>query len=336
MIKSSSGTTCDLAADFSNSRNPNGPWSYGWLKAGPAPDSASFTAYAKCETEKNPAIGDISNPGSNDWEPVLGDWHTYPRVPHRELEIERLRTLGVDDHNLFLSEYGVGSGVNWSRMLRLYEAMGEESCPTGAEHPGLVRGVHGRLEQVEAWDTFASPEDFLEKCTARMGVLRKMGISALRSNPRIISYSLTGTHDPFSWGEGVLTQFREHKPGAFDCMVDAFAPLRWCLFAEPVSIYSSQKIKIEAVIANEDVLKPGEYPAVVQVLGPGDRRVFEREVTVRDPREGRERGTSVRDSGVLGGNQDGWAVRQVPACRAAAEGRWGVRSVGRVLRHRPA
>ena len=95
---------------------------------------------------------------------------------------------------------------------------------------------------------------------------------------------MTGTHDGAeSSSEGVFTSFREHKPGTFDAMRDVFAPLRWCLFAEPVSVYRGQKVKLEAVIANEDVLKPGAYPARLQVLGPSDEKVWEREVTVRIP-----------------------------------------------------
>ena len=51
-ITSATGKTYDLAADFSNAKNPNGTWSYGWLAAGPAPDAATFKPYVKCETEK--------------------------------------------------------------------------------------------------------------------------------------------------------------------------------------------------------------------------------------------------------------------------------------------
>ncbi|MEN6308566.1 MAG: sugar-binding domain-containing protein [Anaerohalosphaeraceae bacterium] len=286
VIKSSNGTLYDLAADFSNSKNPNGAWSYGWLKAGSAPDITSFTAYAQCKTENTPCLGGISNPGSSEWESVLSDLHAYPRVPHREIEIERLRTVTWNDNPLFLAEYGVGSGINLPRMLRQYEAMGEESCSLAVALQGTYTSFMADWNKWKLGDEFGSPDDFFDKCTAKMGYLRKMGISALRSNPNIISYSVTGAHDPFALGEGIMTQFREHKLGTFDSMIDAFAPLRWCLFAEPVSIYSGQKVKLEAVIANEDVLKPGEYPAALEVLGPDNQKVFERELTVKIPGQG--------------------------------------------------
>jgi len=283
-IQSPAGAIHDAAADFSNSRNPNGPWSYGQLKAGPSPDPATFTAYASCETLTHTSLGGLSNPGSNEWERVVGDMHTYPRVPHRALELERLRTFASSDLPLFLSEYGVGSGTHWPRILRHYEAMGEESCPAAQSTRDLLAAFMADWNKWKLGDEFASPEEFFDQCLAKMGGLRRLGINALRSNPRIISYNLTGTHDAGeSYSEGVLTSFREPKPGTFDAMRDGFAPLRWCLFAEPVSVYRGQKVKLEAVIANEDVLKPGDYPARLQVLGPADEKVWEREVTVTIP-----------------------------------------------------
>jgi hypothetical protein len=58
-IASAAGKKCDLAGDFSNSRNPNGVWSYGWLAAAASPDASTFKLYAKCETEKYDVIGGL-------------------------------------------------------------------------------------------------------------------------------------------------------------------------------------------------------------------------------------------------------------------------------------
>jgi hypothetical protein len=284
VIQAGDGVKYDLAADFSKSSNPNGPWSYGWFAPGQTPDAATFTAYAKCETQNTPNIGGICNPGSSEWENVLGDLHTYPRSPHRGLEIERLRTVAYNDQPLFLAEYGMGSGTHFPRMLRHYEALGEESDPVAKYYQDMLGRFMGDWDRWKLRETFASPEDFFDKCLAKMAGLRKMGINALRSNPSIISYNVTGTHDTAeAYSEGVITAFREHKPGTFDAMCDAFAPLRWCLFTEPVSVYRGGKVKFEAVLANEDVLKPGEYPALLQVLGPNDERIIERKINVTIP-----------------------------------------------------
>ena len=105
-------------------RTQTAAWSYGWLAAGALPDASTFKPYAKCEAEKYDVIGGLSNPGSDRWEDVLADTHYYPRVPHRELEIARLRTLAGNDHHQFLSEYGVGSAVDLPRFLRQCEQNG--------------------------------------------------------------------------------------------------------------------------------------------------------------------------------------------------------------------
>jgi hypothetical protein len=77
-------------------------------------------------------------------------------------------------------------------------------------------------------------------------------------------------------GEGLFTTFRELKPGTVDAVFDGFAPLRWCLFVEPVHFYRGEKARLDAVLANEDVLAPGEYPVKLHVLDPNNRAVWER------------------------------------------------------------
>ena len=71
-------------------------------------------------------------------------------------------------------------------------------------------------------------------------------------------------------GEGLWTTFRELKPGTADAIFDGLAPLRWCLFAEPVNVYRGTPVRLEACLANEDVLRPGQYP--VQLPGGRARR----------------------------------------------------------------
>ena len=289
-IKSGDGETYDPATDFSISKNPSGTWSYGWLAAGTAPDASTFKPYVKGETEKYDVIGDICNPGSDRWEDVLADTHYYPRVPHRELEIARLRTFAGNDNPQFLAEYGIGSALDYPRFLRQSEQAGIENCQ-------LPNDVRARLATfMEAWqrfkldDTFASPEDYFKQCVAKMAALKRMGINAIRSNPRIVGYNMTGLADPVGHGEGFITHFRELKPGATDAIFDGFYPVRWCTFVEPVNVYRGAKVHLEAVLSNLDAVKPGQYPARVEVVGPNNERVFRKSVTVTIPeaKDGKE------------------------------------------------
>ena len=115
------------------------------------------------------------------------------------------------------------------------------------------------------------------QCLAWMAGLRKLGVNAIRSNPNVIGHSVTGTQDQGLTGEGLTaTVFRELKPGVVDAMFDAFYPLRWCLFVEPMHVYRGQQVRLEAVLANEDALQPGDYPVRLQIVGPRGSMVFDR------------------------------------------------------------
>jgi hypothetical protein len=116
-----------------------------------------------------------------------------------------------------------------------------------------------------------------------MAAERLYGLNALRANPGLVAHSVTGTVDQGMSGEGLFTTFRELKPGTTDAMFEAWAPLRLCLFAGPLHVYRGASVKLEAVLANEDALPPGEYPVRLSVVGPDMRHVFQRLVTVAIP-----------------------------------------------------
>jgi len=132
-------------------------------------------------------------------------------------------------------------------------------------------------------DTFASPGEYFRNCVTAMAAGRKLGLNTLRSNPHIVGYNMTALLDHGFTGEGVQTAFRELKPGTIDAVFDGLAPLRWCLFAEPVTVYKKCPVRLEAVLANEDVLPAGTYPARLQVIGPDNVQPFDRHITVTIP-----------------------------------------------------
>jgi hypothetical protein len=280
-IESASGQTWDAQRDFDIKQNPQRGWSYGMLKPGQKPDSGSFSIFPLPVSENT--IGSISNPGSLVWQDVLGDQHPYQRVPHTAEVIKTLRTLSGNGNPVWLSEYGIGSAIDLMRTVRWYEQAGKPDV----EDAQLYRSW--RDQYLADWgryrlnEVFARPEEFFTQSLARMGEQRLLGINAIRSNPNVIGHSLTGTLDQGMTAEGVWTTFRELKPGATDALFDAWAPLRWCLFAEPLSVYRQKPVHLEAVLANEDVLAPGPYAVRLQVVGPNLTRVFEKTITVKIP-----------------------------------------------------
>jgi hypothetical protein len=283
-VKYAAGTTFDAAADFSVQSNPHGAWSYGQLAPGAAPDIQTFMPFRVDGPAT--AIGSISNPGSAVWEDLLSDQHRYPRVPHTGDIIQSLRRLAEGDKPVFLTEYGIGSAVDLWRAVRHFEHAG---APETEDAQFLRDKLNHFLRDWEQWrldEVYARPEDFFAESLRKMAGQRTLGLNAIRSNPHLVGHSLTGAIDHVMCGEGLTTLFRELKPGTIDALFEAWAPLRWCLFAEPVHLARGSRIHLEAVLANEDALRPGEYPARIQVIGPDLTPVLDRTVTVTVPELG--------------------------------------------------
>jgi hypothetical protein len=225
-----------------------------------------------------------ANPGAVQWQTDLADQHPYQPLPHDAGVINLLRTINAGQKPYWLSEYGMGSAVDLVRLTRHYEQLGNTACEDAVIYRGFLNQFLADWNRWNLGDTFANPDDYFRQCVAWMAGLRKLGTNAIRANPHVIGHSVTGTQDQGLTGEGLTANiFRELKPGVVDAMFDAFAPLRWCLFVEPATVYRGRKAKLEAVLANEDMLAPGDYPARLQVVGPRNATVFDRTITVKIP-----------------------------------------------------
>ena len=258
-------------------------------------------------------VGSVSNPGSNSWQYLLGaegpnagmtepapgftdmsltgsgvgylqgvgDAHIYPALPHSPRTIQFLRTVGQGTKHVWISEYGYDPALDLSLVARHYEQLGQADYSSAYYRSGLDRF----MQDWSRWnlaECFGRPEDYFHACIAAQPALRTLGLNAIRSNPNLVGYSLTGLVDGYT-GEGLITYFHELKPGMVDAISDGLAPLRWCLFAGAPDVYRGGKVKLEAVLANEDVLLPGTYQARMEVFGPQFRRVFNRIVTFAIP-----------------------------------------------------
>jgi len=280
-IRSTAGQVADVAADFSVAANPSGAWQYGFLAPGDKPDAQTLTSYTVGKTQGGErGLGTLSNPGSSEWEDVLDDQHPYQRVPHTAAVIKTLRTFQGDKNPMFISEYGVGSAVDLWRVTRHYERLGKEHVEDAQFYRDKLDRFLADWERWKMAECFAAPQDFFAQSIRQMAAERLYGLNALRANPSLVAHSLTGTVDQGMSGEGLFTTFRELKPGTTDAMFEALAPLRLCLFTEPLHVYRGGRVKLEAVLANEDALAPGEYPVRLQVSGPQNQRIFEKTVNV--------------------------------------------------------
>ena len=242
-------------------------------------------------------IGSLSNPGSQQWEcewgdeapgapevpftkaiwgaPVpayaagTGDAHVYPFVPHTPFTVNFIRTLGKNSKPVFLSEYGIGSMMNVVRELRKFEQDGARGDLSD------VATIGAWAEKLEAdWQrmgfdgVYPFVEDLLRD-SQRLHVRQRLfGFDLIRSNPQLCGFNCTGMLDHGLSGEGLWTFTREWKPGIVDALSDGWSPVRWCLFVDPMHGYVGRKLKVEAVLANEDVLPPGRYPVRFRISGP--------------------------------------------------------------------
>ncbi len=279
VLKNSAGQTWIADKEFSIKENPHGPWSYGMLKPGDKPDSTTFALFPFGKTEEK--VGSVSNPGSNVWEDLLSDQHPYRRVPHTADVIHLLRTLDSSGLPLFISECGIGSAIDLMRTVGWYEQVGKPDVEDAQLYRSWRDQYLADWQRYRLHEVFGRPEDFFKQSMARMAGQRLMSVNAVRANPACIGHSITGTLDQGMTAEGIWTTFRELKPGTTDAIFDVWAPVRWCLFAEPLNVYRKQPVKLEAVLVNEDALAPGEYPVRLQVIGPNLTRVFEKTVTVQ-------------------------------------------------------
>ena len=112
---------------------------------------------------------------------------------------------------------------------------------------------------------------------------RTLGLNAIRSNPNIVGYSLTGAVDQVMCGEGLTTLFRELKPGTIDALFDAWAPLRWCLFAEPVPRLSRIARPAGGRAGQRGRALAGQVPGAAAGGRPRLTRVLDRTITVTIP-----------------------------------------------------
>ncbi len=254
-------------------------------------------------------IGSVSNPGSHEWERVwgaesadydlpmqwgsggyatgAGDAHVYTGTPLTPAEKQLVRTLGHDTKPVFLSEGGIGSVMHVIRELRCWEQAGAN---LDAEDAVLMRSMAESFaadwKRLGMEGVYPFPEDMLTDSQRLHCRQRRMFFDLVRSNPQICGYNLTGMLDHGMTGEGVWTFWREWKPDAFDTLADGWAPVRWCLFVEPMHTYAGTPFRVEAVLANEDVLPPGEYPVAVRIFGP-EGVVWERRTKAVLPEPGK-------------------------------------------------
>ncbi len=256
-------------------------------------DPTRLVLLASGRWDARPQIGSVSNPGSMEWEPVWGiesadaptvdkklDWdpggyidragdaHVYPPYPLAERHARQLRTLGAGVKPVFLSEFGIGSQHNAIEELRGFDRFpGTENVPDRALIGTMAKRFTADLARYRLGDVYPFPADFFRDSYRKHTFQRRLAFDLVRSNPQLCGYNLTGLLDHALTGEGLWSYWRRWKPGIVEALEDGWSPLRWCLFVSPAHVYAGRALDLEAVLATEDVLPPGEYPVCFRVFG---------------------------------------------------------------------
>lgn len=229
-------------------------------------------------------VGSASNPHSLVWENTWGidgrpelfeehikkgdiperiqpDSHYYTSFPFSQSDKNVYRSFGNSTRPVFASEFGHGSVFNVIDEVRGFKQLGlrnDLEDYTWLEYQ--AKSFERDFERLGMKKTFAFPEHVLRESQKNSAMARREIFDVLRSNPRICGYSLTGLMDHGWCGEGLWSYWRQWKPEMFDTISDGWANLRFCLFASH-NVYVGEPITVEAVLANDGVLKSGKYTA---------------------------------------------------------------------------
>jgi hypothetical protein len=200
---------------------------------------------------------------------IVGDNHIYPHYP-----LEWGFATGFDKldqgspHPFLFSESGLGS---------LYDAIEEKRQMIKAHAPSSSASWkwinHGVEGSAKTWSTYGMAETYpniedvyidSEWDTARQ---RNLMFNVIRANPMVNGHNLTSLMDCWGGAEGIMNCFREMKHGHLKMLQEGWAPLRWCLFVNPMNVYADAPMHIKVALANEDVLPVGDYLATLEIKG---------------------------------------------------------------------
>lgn len=213
-----------------------------------------------------------------------GDVHCYPTAQVTKGHFDWMENLGHGSKPVFLSEYGVGSQFDYPGFARFME-----NRPRTPENKFNYDLAHTNdtllktfIKEYGLEAIYPTPRHLIRDSYAEQNKYREQVFSMVRSNPRIMGYSMTAVQDHGYAGEGFLSLMGEFKPGHMLTMQEGWAPLRWCMMTWPTHFYNDEPVRLRAILADEDVLKPGEYPVTLRIFNK-DEIVWKRELTFTVP-----------------------------------------------------
>jgi len=239
--------------------------------------------------DRDITLGSASNPGSDKWDtyfgaegipdypnrklpyafdgyqdPAMGDIHIYMKVPVMPEVRDYLRQIGSDVNPIFVSESGIASFLD--SMSAYLECCDQnlQVAITTAQGKKNWDESEKFLDDFSLRDVYPLSWDLCRDTEKFNGIQRTLLYNIYRANPKINGFSFT------SFGasnEGTLQSHLVIKDSLAYAIQQGHAPLRWSLFTSDRTVYADKPFTIEAVLCNEDVLKPGSYAAQAYIKG---------------------------------------------------------------------
>jgi hypothetical protein len=188
---------------------------------------------------------------------------------------------------VLLSEYGVCGAQDYPRFLRHYEQLGKEHAADAKIYRDKMGVFNADWKKWQLDECWPRQEDYFAESQRTQARLALSDYNAWAANPALIGdFTSTQIMDAWFHGCGITNYFRELKPGMADAFNDMAAPIRWCLFVDQVNVYRSTSVHLEACLVNHDALRPGTYPARLQVVGPQQSRQLDMTIQIEIARSG--------------------------------------------------
>lgn len=185
---------------------------------------------------------------------------------------------------LAVTEWGVNSSPEWSRLLGSYQQSG---LPENAEDFSLYRKLHAmnvrHYEESGIKDQGFPTLQCVEQANRDYVAWRYHEQMALYwGDLHSVGHGLTSLEDSGYELSGVVDNWRNPKPVVFDTITELNRPLQINLWVRPSCLYAGEQIAFDATLVNErQRLSAGTYALKLSLLNEQNEPVVQKEYSHR-------------------------------------------------------
>ncbi len=187
------------------------------------------------------------------------------------------RTGVISGQKIYVSESGLCFPIDLPSELGDYQQWGKEQSDDAQYFRRQYDKFLKDWQKFKLNEIWARPEDYIEEAYSVANELRKTGDAAIRSNPSVVAYTPTNGVADYSMGESVATNFRRLSLALIPSVLLANSPLRWCVSAEPQSIYNGDSLLIELLFLISMYCLPEDILLQLKLVSPELETVYRKQ-----------------------------------------------------------